>query len=412
MKAICLTILVLVSFCGSTIESWAEEPYTIQYSEVVLKGDTIVKCKLPKDTEDNYYSTVVFPSEFAVEGEVKTVRAIGKSIFVNRKQSSRVSIMLNDSVDKIRHIILSDGITNICDSAFEGLNRVNRITLPNTLKTVGTHALIPMFSSYDLEIPASVEHIAPYAFRCNTANNNTLRIAEGIEQIDTCAFGEYRAYKVVLPSTLKRIYYRGLSRTYFGYPQKNTIELPKGLEYIGKEAFEYAFVENLNLSSQSELIIDELAFGGCLYLKKVKIGEGVVSIGKEAFSGHPVKKDDSCGVYRYMSVNMDKATSLRHIGKDAFRDACEGYKFLLPQSKLGKWHSYETTPDEPQEATTDWLNDVGLGYVVLSNAPTKLTQKKKQKPSNEDALYDLLGRRATKSTRGMTISHRHRRLAK
>ena len=154
---------------------------------------------------------------------------------------------------EIRHIYLSEGITHIGSLAFESMQAVDTITVPQSVKSIGSGA----FESNGLQ---------------------TLVLQEGLERIDDFAF-EYcnNLWRVILPSTVSSIgemcfldcysirEFEAINNPHFVSPdgvlfRRDTISL---IQYpLGR------YVEQYTIPSQCDTIYQG-AFHGCQHLQSV-----------------------------------------------------------------------------------------------------------------------------------------------
>ena len=73
-------------------------------------------------------------------------------------------------------------VTAIADMAFHACRVVKSITLPNTIKSIGTHAFGKCSSLENCIIPNSVEVIKDYAF-CSCTSLHSLSIPQNVKKI-------------------------------------------------------------------------------------------------------------------------------------------------------------------------------------------------------------------------------------
>ena len=72
-------------------------------------------------------------------------------------------------------IELPEGLVNIKDGAFRGLETLKKVKIPNSVTNIGSHAFERCISLNNITIPNSVTSIGAYAFyRCTNLNNITL----------------------------------------------------------------------------------------------------------------------------------------------------------------------------------------------------------------------------------------------
>ena len=124
------------------------------------------------------------------------------------------------------------------------------------------------------------------------------------------------------------------------------------------------------------------AFDECIYLKRIIIGKGVVSIGKSAFY--------CSDTFRKLSVDLKDAVDLKIVKPYAFTDPDIYYASDLP--KNGTWHQYTDDPDDSDTSTpTTVLDDQTMRYVCRPTSAIKQIQTNDGQANT--AVYDIAGRR-------------------
>lgn len=162
---------------------------------------------------------------------------------------------------EIRHWGMDFKVTSIADNAFLEDTTFSTVSLPSTLKRIGSQAFQRCIHLEAIHIPEGVEMIGASAFwrdscLAKVQLPSTLKVIpsacfhlcafssvivpEGVEEIDLDAFAVCsNLHEVSLPSTLKRIG-RGV---FWRCDSLKSISLPASLQSIG----EYAFYECTNL---------------------------------------------------------------------------------------------------------------------------------------------------------------------
>lgn len=117
-------------------------------------------------------------------------------------------------------------------------------------------------------------------------------------------FADSAIETINLPSTLKRIE----SMTFCECCGLKNIEIPDGVEYIGKECFKYSAIEMIKLPSKLKTIEAKIFFG-CKNLKSIEIPNGVERI------------EEGCFGNSYNESKIEEVTlpnTLKKIDKDVF----------------------------------------------------------------------------------------------
>ena len=67
--------------------------------------------------------------------------------------------------DKIKKVIIEDGVTNIGNDAFTGSSNLTSVEIPNSVTSIGDGAFYGCISLTSVEIPNSVTSIGESAFQ-------------------------------------------------------------------------------------------------------------------------------------------------------------------------------------------------------------------------------------------------------
>lgn len=156
---------------------------------------------------------------------------------------------------------IKEGTIIICDNAFIErdikFEKMQYITIPNTVKYIGTGVFGLCKSLRKVEIPDSVLSLG-----------------------STCFFGCESLESVKMSCNIKRI----KEMTFWNCSIK-TIELPEDLEEIGESAFRDCVNINAIKIPETVKVIDEHAFAGCKNLKSANLPSSLRNLGSGAFEG-------------------------------------------------------------------------------------------------------------------------------
>ena len=213
-----------------------------------------------------------------------------------------------ETIVKIKKIMLGDGITQIGNFAFAGCTNLQEIVFPQkSLKKIKENVFYGCSSLKEFIVPEGVESLGDSSlYGCSSIEKisfpSTLKeipcfsndfeglpklrrveLAEGIEKIADGAFCHYKNLKtIILPSTLKEI--GEYSFDYSGFVE---ITLPSNLRKVTRRAFEGdTNLKYVNLED-GVTIIEEDAFRDCTQLQYISIPESVTDIDALAFNGCP-----------------------------------------------------------------------------------------------------------------------------
>ncbi|WP_455504610.1 leucine-rich repeat protein [Clostridium sp.] len=213
-----------------------------------------------------------------------------------------------ETIVKIKKIVLGDGITQIGNFAFAGCTNLQEIIFPQkNLKKIKENVFYGCSSLKEFIVPEGVESLGDSSlYGCSSIEKisfpSTLKeipcfsngfeglpklksvvLAEGIEKIADGAFCHHKNLKTInLPSTIKEI--GEYSFDYSGFVE---ITIPSNLKKVTRRAFEGdTNLKYVNLED-GVTIIEEDAFRDCTQLQYISIPESVTDIDALAFNGCP-----------------------------------------------------------------------------------------------------------------------------
>ena len=210
-----------------------------------------------------------------------TIASIGSSAFSNC--SSLTSITIPDSV------------TSIGQSAFNNCSSLTSITIPNSVTSIGRYAFYNCSSLSSITISNSVTTIGETTFY-NCSSLTSIEIPSSVTSIGEYAFSSCSSLtSITIPFVGNTL--NGTSNTHFGYIfgassyYDNKSSVPSTLKEVivtgGSSIGDYAF--RLCSSLESITILDSVtsigyrAFNGCSSLTSITIPDSVTSIGISAF---------------------------------------------------------------------------------------------------------------------------------
>ena len=184
--------------------------------------------------------------------------------------------------DKIKKVIIENGVTSIGDNAFYACSYITSITIPNSVTSIGSSAFSYCYDLPSVTIPNFVTTIGALAFR-QCYGLTSVNIANSVTSIGDSAFYKCSALtSVTIPNT---VIYIGAS-AFDGTKWYNN--QPEGLVYAGLILFKYKGIMPTNTHvdiKKDTKGIAESAFSGCSGLTSITIPNSVTSIGSSAFSG-------------------------------------------------------------------------------------------------------------------------------
>ena len=150
---------------------------------------------------------------------------------------------------------IEDGVLESADTNLELMSPDGTLTIPSNVTKIGSGAFSGLDGLKRVIIPGTVKEIASEAFSYNTTLEEVI-IMEGVERIGERAF----AASNKIP----------------------TIILPESITEIGKEAFRDTNIVEITIPSKVKELKNG-TFANCVKLTKVKLKEGLETIGANTF---------------------------------------------------------------------------------------------------------------------------------
>lgn len=165
--------------------------------------------------------------------------------------------------DKIRKVIIDEGISKIGNWAFEGCYNLSEVQLPSGMKSIGNSAFEGCVLLSQININAELEKIGNYAFEgCERLEELPLSNSEKLIKIGKRAFEECRALrKIEIPNSMKIID----DGAFTGCKSLVEINIPKGTCSIPEWYYDCDSLESINVSDENEFYSSD---NGVLYDKK------------------------------------------------------------------------------------------------------------------------------------------------
>ena len=171
-------------------------------------------------------------------------------------------------------------VTSIGDSAFYACQKLEKISIPDSVTSIGAYALSSCGNLKSLYIPDSVKEIGSNAFS-HCTNINDVRLPEGITRIPSrCFYSSKSLMEINIPDTVTVIG----SSAFYDCTYIEKIELPDSITDIEDYAFHNCrCLEKINIPDNVKTI-GEYAFYKCEKLAEISIPESVTYIGTAAFN--------------------------------------------------------------------------------------------------------------------------------
>ena len=292
--------------------------------------------------------------------------------------SSASSPWLIDS-EKIKKVVIEDGVTSIGNCFFYWCTSLTSITIPNSVMSIGNYAFYKCKSLTSITIPNSVTSIGDYAFaysgltsitipnsvasignrafencpdltsitvekgntkydsrdNCNAIiETNTNKLIAGCKNTtipnSVTSIGE-RAFEfcssltsITIPNSVTSIG-RG---AFYDCSSLTSITIPNSVTSIGESAFQFCFGLTSITIPNSVTSIGERTFEDCESLTSITIPNSVTSIGERAF----------CDCFGLTSITFNGSTP-PEFGKDVFKYVSNSISVYVPANNIEAYKS-------------------------------------------------------------------------
>ena len=241
-----------------------------------------------------------------------------------------------ESCSKLVKITLSDSIISIGKRAFKDCKNVKSINIPKSITRIEESTFSECKKLEEINLPESVAHIGKYAFF--GCSNIQVRLNVNVEVIEDSCFMGCRADRIVLGEKVK--YIRECA-----FKNSGVCEVPSNVVSIGKNAYEDANVGMTDFPSTLR-IIEDSAFYNAHTLIWNSMAEGCESIGNYAFAnsrlgrsqGSPVNIPNSvtsigkCAFANSGMLALTIGTGIKHIGERMFMRCTSLLSVIIPET--------------------------------------------------------------------------------
>ena len=183
-------------------------------------------------------------------------------------------LYLNDVLILLADLIVPEGVTSIGDYSFYGCSSLISVTIPDSVTAIGSSAFYGCSNLTSITIPDGVTSIGDSAF-VGCSNLTSITVPDSVISIGDGAFaGCSSLVSLTIPFVGTDPFGR-----FFG-----TKSFPGGTA-ITQNSSTYYVPSSLRSVVVSDGSVPCYAFWGCSMLTSVTIGNGITSIGYDAFSG-------------------------------------------------------------------------------------------------------------------------------
>ena len=184
------------------------------------------------------------------------------------------------SCTKLTRIVIPNSVTTVDRCAFYGCSGLSSVTLGNNVKTIGVSAFDECIKLTSVTIPDSVTSLGESAFEgCDSLI--TVTIGNGVKTIGWYTFAHCeKLTNVTIGNNVTKIDWYAFQSC----PMLTSIVIPNSVKSIGACAFNATGLTSVTIGDGVTSIGDD-AFCYCRDLTSVTIGSSVTSIGDDAFKG-------------------------------------------------------------------------------------------------------------------------------
>ena len=220
----------------------------------------------------------------------------------------------------LESIEIPDSVTRIEDGAFDYCDLLTTVKLPKQLKEIPEKAFYNCVALHTVQMPENLEEIGENAF-ANCGALSEVKIPKTVRQIGEGAFKGCINFKnIILPEgieVIETLAFKGCGM--------EEITIPKSVAEIKYGAFSNCDnLKRINISKDSELVIESNAFENCENIQYLDIPEWTI-LKKDCFSGLNVQNTE----LTIGNVILGTLVSLNETGIDCKKiNIREGVKHL------------------------------------------------------------------------------------
>jgi hypothetical protein len=237
--------------------------------------------------------------------------------------------------EKIKQVVIKNGVTNIGANSFFGCYNIQSIAIPNSVTSIGKEALRDCYKLTSIVIPNSVTSIEENAFN-GCSKLTSITIPNSVTSIGGGAFsGCSSLTSVTIPNSVTSIG----ENTFNGCSKLTSITIPNSVTSIGGGAFSGCFSLTSVTIPNSITNIYDGTFWYCYSLTSITIPNSVMNIGANAFR--------DC--YNLQSITITNPNPPSCAGKETFicsttyvRDTYDVYNYATLHVPMGSKEAYSS----------------------------------------------------------------------
>ena len=328
-------------------------------------------------------SYIIYDSGISPFSQKETLKEVTLSNFVTEIKSYAFKGCVN-----LKVVIIPNSVTSIGGYTFSGCTGLSNITIPNSVGEIGDCAFSGCTSLTEMIIPNSVNEINEGIFKGCT-NLRRLIVEDGAEELQWNCYFNFSYGRPFSGTSLETLYLgRNLvndNDSPFSFIESlKDVTIGNSVERISNYAF-YGCTGLTEITIPNSVTeIGNKSFYGCTNLTKITISNSVTEIGYQTFAGCSNLKT----IY---SLNLQPPT-YDIFFDPAFEQTC--YSSAVLYVPIGSLNAYQTT--------IPWSN---FGNIQEFDPVTGIdnTKMEVEAENEETTIYDLQGRRLSRSQRGINI---------
>ena len=277
--------------------------------------------------------------------------------------------------DKIKKIVIENGVTNIGNSAFYDCFNLASISIPNSVTRIGSNAFNG--TKWYNEQPEGLVYagLVLYKYKGYMSPRTNIVIKEGTKGITASAFSNCPLSSVTIPNSVTSIG----SSAFYGCSGLTTITIPNSVTSIESGVFSCSGLISITIPN-SVTSIGGSAFHDCYDLASISIPNSVTSIGEAAFGYCPSLTSitipnsvTSIGDYAFKECfNLNSITipkSVTSIGRFVF-SSCSSLKSIIVENGNNKYDSRNNCNAIIETETNTLL--MGCKNTIIPNSVTTI----------------------------------------
>ena len=228
--------------------------------------------------------------------------------------------------EKIKKVVIENGVTNIGNYAFYNCSAITSVTIPNSVRSIGQNAFLDCFSLTSINIPNSVISIEEYAFS-GCSGLTSINIPNSVKSIGSSAFyGCSGLTSINIPESMTCIE----AGTFYGCSGLTSITIPYSVTNIGSRAFNNCSTISSITIPNSVTSIGENIFEGCSSLTSIIVEKGNKTYDSRNDCNAIIETESNHLIYG--CINTIIPNSVTSIGNSAFYGCSDLTSINIPNS--------------------------------------------------------------------------------